>query len=342
MTKRINTENKYNSVPGVSRITDNILQISVPQMLGRNANVYLIIDDKLTLIDSGHSHNRSITFLKDALAHIGYSFKDISQIIYTHPHVDHVGGGLHLTDFKNIHHIACQGTAEHFKDFPRFCAEIGKEVKKLFATHCDEPSLFKKDETLDFFSKFVNPYGGSKIDIDHFVADKETITTGKGKLKVIRTPSHTPWDISLYEQNKKILFTGDFIAANGISLLGNTIKSDVKDYLDSLLKVQHIAVDLILPGHGNLVDDPDELFLRSINYVLAKERDILKILQKGEKTACQIAESFLRGKSQEYIIIFRYLGMVVTHLMKLEKEGKVKKTVSEKYHYYSRTMTGRE
>ena len=332
--------NNYDFVRGVSRITDNILQIKVPQLLGRYGNVYLIIDDKLTLIDSGHSHNSSVTFLKDALTHIGYSFKDISQIIYTHPHVDHVGGGLHLTDFKHIRHIACQGTAEHFGDYPRFCAEVGNEAKKLFATHCVQPSLFKRDETLAFFSTFVNPYGGSKIDIDRFVADKDTITTGKGTLEVIHTPSHTPWDICLYEPNKKFLFTGDFIAANGISLLGNTIKSDVKAYLDSLLKVQQISIDLILPGHENLVDDPDELLLRSTNYVLEKERAILNILQTGDKTACQIAEYFLRGKSQEYIIIFRYLGMVVTHLKKLEEEGKVIKTVSDKCRYYSRTMTG--
>lgn len=339
MKKNIRVADESDSVLGVSSITDNILRISIPQILGRDGNAYLIIDDKLTLIDSGHTHHCSITFLKDALTRLGYCFSDISQIIYTHPHVDHAGGGLHLSEFKHIRHIACQGTAEHFKDYPRFCAAIGKEVKKLFAAHCVQPALFKRDETLAFFSTFVNPYDGSKIDIDRFVVDKENISTGKGNLEVIHTPSHTPWDICLYEPDKKILFTGDFMAANGISLLGNTIKSDVKDYLVSLLKVQRIPVDLILPGHGNPVYDPNELLLRSLNYALKMERGILDILQQGEKTACQIAESFLKGKSNEYIIIFRYLGMVVTHLKKLEKEGKVSKRVYEKRHYYSRTIT---
>ena len=80
-------QKNFNPYFGVNRIGDNLFQINIPHLLGRQVNIYLIVDDGLTLIDAGHSHESSITFLKKSLSELGYAFKDISRIIYTHPHI---------------------------------------------------------------------------------------------------------------------------------------------------------------------------------------------------------------------------------------------------------------
>jgi len=42
----------------------------------------------------------------------------------------------------------------------------------------------------------------------------------------------------------------------------------------------------------------------------------------------------LGGKSEDFIIFFRYIGMVETYLMELVEEGRVKKIVSGNARYY--------
>ncbi|MFC2014919.1 MBL fold metallo-hydrolase, partial [Chloroflexota bacterium] len=81
----------------LSAQSSNAITPDVYQLTARGANVLLIAEQELTLIDTGHrgSSAQIIDFIRD----LGRSPKEISLIILTHNHIDHVGG---LAELKQL------------------------------------------------------------------------------------------------------------------------------------------------------------------------------------------------------------------------------------------------
>jgi len=54
-------------------------------------NVYLIVDEPITLVDTGPKTDEAIAALRAGLSRLGFAFSDIGRIILTHTHEDHCG-----------------------------------------------------------------------------------------------------------------------------------------------------------------------------------------------------------------------------------------------------------
>ena len=177
--------------------------------------------------------------------------------------------------------------------------------------------------TQDVFNIYnlAEPNLGLKVGMR--VNNGDWLNLGKNRLQVIHTPSHTPWDISLYEPDQKLLFTGDFVLEKGTSLLTFLIDSDAAKYLSSLKKIQRLDLGKILPGHGNIIDSPYQAIEHSLKQAALLEKNILNTLKEDKKTVPEIVYSLLHGNLNDNVIWYRYIGMVDTYLKKLLREKKV-------------------
>ena len=126
----------------------------------------------------------------------------------------------------------------------------------------------------------------------------------------------------------------DALIASYLATSPDTPYLFTKNYLSSLKKVQNLAIDMVLPSHGKVIKESQKLIAKSIDITYRRERKILEILKKEKKTVYQIVESLLGGKSEDFIIFFRYIGMVETYLKELVTEGRVKEIVSGNGRYY--------
>ncbi|MEM3407211.1 MAG: MBL fold metallo-hydrolase [Nitrososphaerota archaeon] len=113
----------------------------------------------------------------------------------------------------------------------------------------------------------INKYGKNIEEIE----DEDIISTSIFCLKVIHTPGHTNGSICLYEENRKILFSGDTIFANGYYGKVNDIES-FKKIVESIKKLTEIKISFLLPGHGELVTKNAQ---RYINFLYKKISSIL-------------------------------------------------------------------
>ena len=87
-------------------------------------------------------------------------------------------------------------------------------------------------------------------------ADGETLDLGGVTLEFIHTPGHTVGSLSAVYRERGVLFAGDTIrTSDPFKVDANA--GDMAMHLESLRKLKGYGPQVIAPGHGPLVNDPD-------------------------------------------------------------------------------------
>jgi glyoxylase-like metal-dependent hydrolase (beta-lactamase superfamily II) len=178
---------------------------------------------ELTLIDTGLPRNA-----KKILSYIqgmGYNPSDITVIILTHFHLDHVGSALQLknaTKAKVAVHKDEAGYVSRKKAPPKLENIVYRVVSSVIKASPVQPDITLND--------------GDKI----------------GNLRVIHTPGHTPGSISLLDEEKRVLFVGDSLRTKGKTVIGPSeeFSTDKAKAKESIGKLAALTFDVMLPGHG--------------------------------------------------------------------------------------------
>jgi hydroxyacylglutathione hydrolase len=89
-----------------------------------------------------------------------------------------------------------------------------------------------------------------------------------GPLKVIHTPGHTPGSICLYEERKKILFSGDTVFTEGSFGRYDLPGGDLEELKRSVQILTNLTVEALYPGHGFPVPHEGERHIAAAYRVL--------------------------------------------------------------------------
>ncbi len=182
---------------------------------GMSCNVY-VLNEGRTLIDAGNFYG-----MLHELSEV-FDLSLLEQIFITHCHFDHVGGMGELFDWCN-------------------------------------PKVFSHIDTLPFinfqgvpFMKIMEKAG--RADQVVILRGGERIQAGPHLLEVIPTPGHTRGDISLYERQNRILFSGDTVLPSSPTenILSDADKGlgSMEQLIASLGRLVPYEVDFLLAGHG--------------------------------------------------------------------------------------------
>jgi len=169
--------------------------------------------------------------------------------------------------------------------------------------------------------------------VDIPLKDGETIEVGSVTLKVIHTPGHTPGHIALFMEAEKILFPADNVVGTGTTAIPPSPQGDMFDYVNSLRKLLALESRLICSGHGPIIENPREKIESLIHHRQARENQVIDALKGGKETPYDIMLSIYE-KEIEPRLYRAAEGQVISHLIKLEKEGKVKGSEREGKKYY--------
>ena len=202
----------------------------VYQLTFRGANVVLIVEEELTLIDTGirGSSPQIIAFIHS----LGRSPEEISLIILTHNHLDHMGG---LAELKQL---SPAKVAIHKADISNIVASWRVPITPLSST---------------FRSVFSIKYS----DVDTRLVGGEVLEP-LGGLEVIHTPGHTPGSISLFSPQNKLLIAGDALRKRRktLHLPPKMASADLARAVGSIKKMSRLDFDILCFGHGlPLTDD---------------------------------------------------------------------------------------
>ena len=117
-------------------------------------------------------------------------------------------------------------------------------------------------------------------------------------------------------------FCGDLILGEGSTIVGpRELGGSLRDYMDSLRRLQGLDLTVLYPGHGPEVDDPQAKIAEYIAHRQEREDRLVAAIERGERSrAALLAEVWddvpeeLRGAAA--------IAMQA-HLEKLEDEGRL-------------------
>ncbi len=177
------------------QITDRIHALKVPfhvatpqGKIPRFVYVYLIYGDRICLIDSGVASAEGVIF--DYVKNTGRSPEDISLLVLTHSHPDHIGAAQAVKRVSG-------------------CKVAAHAAERAWIEDVD---LQARERPVPGFSTLV----GGSVKVDCTLQDGDVLDLGEGlTLKVIHTPGHSKGSISLWLEEEKALFSADAVPIPG-------------------------------------------------------------------------------------------------------------------------------
>ena len=240
------------------KVTEHIHAIKIPfklmvgsgTTLDRFVYAFLIYGERICLIDAGVSSSHNMIF--DYVKKTGRDPREISLLVLTHAHPDHMGGA------QSVQRESGCRVAAHKDDMPW--------IEDVERQHKERP--------IGNFHDLVE----ASVKVDLPMGDGDKLDLGDGKtLEVIHTPGHSKGSVCLLFQEDGALITGDAVPISGAV----PIYEDVVLSIQSVRKLREIQdVKVLLtswdePHHGDRVYeimDEGLQYFQNIHEVVLKEK----------------------------------------------------------------------
>lgn len=199
------------------KITERIHAIKIPfkipvsaeMSIDRFAFAYLIFGNKIHLIDSGIAGAESTIW--EYIKKQGREPKEVSTLILTHSHPDHIGAAKSIKNQTG-------------------CTIIAHKKEQNWI---EDTELQFKERPVPGFQTLVE----GSVKVDRFVDGGEILELEKDLIfQIIHTPGHSKGSISLFFEKEKSLFTADSLAYPG----DIPIYEDISACLASIKTLQKI------------------------------------------------------------------------------------------------------
>ncbi|MFJ8237096.1 MBL fold metallo-hydrolase [Ureibacillus sp. NPDC094379] len=304
--------------------------IPTPYAIG-DVNAFLVKGDTLTLFDVGPKTTEAYEALKWGIRSAGYEMSDIEQVVLTHHHPDHAGW---VDAFPNI---AVLGH-EYVDHWMRKTNEFIVYRNEFYRTN-----LRLQGVPGEYIEQIVKVRGEMELfgttPLTKFINDGDEIPGHPG-LIAYYTPGHAQSHLIFVEESSRVAIGGDLllekVAPNPLVEppvdLSHVRPKSLLQYHNSLILLQNLQLRKIYTGHGNDIENINELISLRLEKDYLRAGQVLSILSTP-KTVLEVTKQLYPSiyKKQLGLTLSKTIG----YLDYLEKEEKVKKQLEgEIYVYY--------
>lgn len=305
--------------PGLFR-----LEIPLPGNPLKAVNSYVFkTPDRNLIVDTGMNRPECIEAMMAGLKELEIDLS-VTDLFITHMHADHSG---------LISHLATETSKV-------YCSQTDADIIN-FKGDWQDMLVFASRSGFPYNEEAINQHPGFKYGVRKLieftiVADGDIINIGEYSFRCVLTPGHTPGHLCLYDQDKKLLISGDHILGKitpNISLFADD-HSPLNQYLESLSRIYGLEINQVLPAHRSTFTDCrgriDQLRQHHQNRAAA----IVSVLQKGPQNAFEIASQLKWDLSykhwEQFPITQKWFatGEVIAHLKYLESLDQVEQDQS--------------
>ena len=239
------------------QITDHIHALKIPfqitdpsgQKIPRFVYAFLIYGEKICLIDSGVAGSEKI--ILDYLKRTGKSPEEISRLILTHAHPDHIGAAAAI---KRI----CG------------CTVAAHAAEKAWIEDVD---LQAKERPVPGFFSLV----GGSVPVDQTLKEGDVLHLESDlTLRVLHTPGHSPGSLSLWLDEDGALFSADAVPIAGDMPIYQDILASVRSVqrLASIPEIKHLLAAWDEPRRGS---EAYRIMNEGLQYLQRIHSNVLKV-----------------------------------------------------------------
>lgn len=306
----------------VSSTLEGVYQLKLPVPFPLKFIAAYLIEgpDGWTVIDPGFDYQEAREVWESGAKELGLNLeRDVSRIIVTHLHPDHIGLARWLEERSGAPVFMLEGEIENARyvwdpergteGFARYMMRNGMDPQTAGATAGTTRLGVRLPENL------VPLQQG------------EVIELGGSGARVVHTPGHSDFHFVLHDEERRLLFVGDHLLLHitpNIGLWTYTAPRPLERYLASLRGLRGLHADLIFPGHGPLFHDLDG----RIDELLVHHEERLSVMHAafdGEPaTPFQVARRVFPEDLSDHQLRFA-LAETIAHLEHLVDAGRAER-----------------
>ena len=307
------------------------LPIPTPFAVGR-VNCYLLEDEPLTLLDTGPNSGKALDELERALAAHGHAVEDLGLIVISHQHMDHLGLTAILARRSGAEVAALDVLAPWAAGYGKNMAADDEFADAIMARHgIPEEVRYALRAVAATFRGW-----GAAATVTRPLSDGGTLALRDRELRVHHRPGHSPTDTLFHDEERGLLLGGDHlikhISSNplitrpldGAGGAGERPQALVA-YLASLERTREMELELVLPGHGDPIEDHRKLIDERFRMHARRAEKLYRLIAERPQSAYELAHAMWGNVAvtQAYLTLSEVLG----HTDLLLNEGRVREEV---------------
>ncbi|GCE11744.1 MBL fold metallo-hydrolase [Tengunoibacter tsumagoiensis] len=256
----------------VQKLSADLWQCNLPfQGEDEIIGPYLLAGNKeLAIIDPGPT--TTVPALLDALREAGFQPEEVTHILGTHIHLDHMGGtGTLLESMPKAQIYVHRKGAPHLVDPTKFIASATR---------------IYQDQMQELWGE-IKPVPQERI---HTLDDGEILTVAGRRLEVHYTPGHAIHHVVFFDVHSGALFAGDIAGVHLPNV--NYVRPptpppdlDLDDWFNSLDKMKRLYPDLLYLAHFGAVRNPTQHIERLREKLITWGNFILGAVRDGKSEA---------------------------------------------------------
>lgn len=263
------------------------IQIELPTVFEvMTVNAWLIKGTENVLIDCGEKTDKSWNALIEGLKKNGLSLQDISKVVITHGHLDHMGMANKITQHCDATIWVPEYLYEWTQDLEGCLDRRSKVIKTAFDLHVSKEY---REKAGAFGYKMLSPYWEEipKERVKTFPMNG-TIDLGGEAWEIIYTPGHCINQTCFYHKATKRLLSADMLLPmTPIPIIDATIEPPYKGVqslalqLESYKKLIALDIEKVFPGHLAAFGNAHALMDKQISRIHQKKEKCFELIASG-------------------------------------------------------------
>ncbi|MFI6830325.1 MBL fold metallo-hydrolase [Kribbella sp. NPDC050241] len=298
--------------PGIHRLATDY-----PHVCGLPLWLHVIdAGSELVLLDAGIASTPEVATAPE-LAGLGLGLADLTLVVNSHAHPDHMGGNAVLKRASGARVAAPAAEVGWLEDNELLLTELwGSDPAAMDLSSAERSELL---EMLD-----------ERVRVDVLLRDGDYLPLDRS-LRVMTTSGHSPGHIAVLDESSRTLFSFDDVQGRGQPYLDSStwlapLYTDVDRYVGGLNRLLELDFDALVPSHGDVLDSVAgrKRITESLEWVAEVEALTVKLLRtKGSLMVRELATVIGTDLGNYGGINLQTVRMARAHLEHLARQGDV-------------------